>query len=338
MKARIYVNQKEALKSNKNEFGNIDIEFKPEDLSAEERVELAECNTQDDCFLVNRDYKFESDGVCGNYISIGVTRLSEVAKADLSTLKQILQERLALRIKKAKENQEYEKKEEEKKGKREQLEKEAFLICEDKLLEMESACIFEIGIRNEIHSGIDVGLYGHLSYTIEEIFKSQKLKTKKEEFDKYTIKQEAEEEAKQKEERDEECRIEKAKDDQISAWVIEHGTDSQQERKELDLLEDEEVINDIRNSAFSVLAEINKYEKITASDVCECEREERYDEYCDVDFESYECKATEAEFDAMQDIQKLVPDAKIIIKEHVGESEDCKNTVKIKSFLVSIQV
>ena len=124
------------------------------------------------------------------------------------------------------------------------------------------------------------------------------------------------------------------KKEQIATWVAEKGTESQKARLTEDLLPEKEIVDEIRNDAYRPLDGYDRYEKITTSDVCDCEYG-----YCDVVFDVKDKhEATEDEFDLMQEFKKFMPDATVTLREHKGESEDCENTFTSVGVMVKIKV
>lgn len=309
MKAKINVDQNTALQAGKDTYGDIVIDFDPAELSPAQRAEIATCCLDNDKAY---DVSYVQDSLPGIYID-------KIACADVTALISILDERIAkkseakantikfLKAKAIEDLAEYKKSTWSIGGLTWQLICEHNLLSEDKKKEVDN----------------------YLAQAAKVYAEKEKKRIAKEKAEQKTR------EEKRQADESESTRIANEKAEQISAWVAEHGTENQQKRKELDLLEDEEVINAIREEIFAPLADYARYEKLRSADVCECE--DRYEGYCDVDYDVYDCKATVEEFEKMQEIQKLIPEAKITIKEHTGESEDCENTEKRKSLHVAIQ-
>jgi len=121
---------------------------------------------------------------------------------------------------------------------------------------------------------------------------------------------------------------------QIVKWVKNHGTRSQKDRLKENLLPETEIIDAIRSETYAPLDEWPRYKKLTASDVCDCEYE-----YCDVDFDVADKElATKEEFSQFQEIKKLMPKAIVELREHTGESKNCKNTIHRTGFMVRMTV
>lgn len=326
MKASIHVNQKEALKAGHDEYGKIVISFGPTELTQEERDELtkSKINKQDE---IETNYNLPWEQNISGYIE---TNIPAVCQANITTLQAIIQHRIRLRVEVTK-KQETEKKEYDAK----KHAARAAAIAVIKKMEYKEICS-KYDLRKD-HNNVHANdTYGELLKTCEVLKDKQRgYLGWKEEINKAKAVAEKQAKAKEQAKAEETDRIAKEKAAQISAWVADHGTENQKKRKELDLLEDDEVINKLREEKFALLAGYKRYEKLNAYDVCKCV--ERYEDNCDVDFDAYDCKATSEEFDEMQEMQKLVPDAKITIREHEGTSEDCENKVTRKSLHIAIK-
>lgn len=128
------------------------------------------------------------------------------------------------------------------------------------------------------------------------------------------------------------------KEEYVRQWVSEKGTPSQKDRMAANLLDHDEVVNDIRNEVFAPLNDFPRYEKLKSIDICTCDCQYSDVDHCDCEFNSITKEsATEEEFDLMQQIKKLMPDADLDLREHVGKSEQCDNTVKRTGILVTMK-
>jgi len=127
------------------------------------------------------------------------------------------------------------------------------------------------------------------------------------------------------------------KENQLSAWVLQHGTDNQKARQALGLLPEDEVINCIRDQVFLPLTRdgFERYERMTAADVCECE-----DGECDVEFEVDDAtEMTADQYTAYKSIVQVAPEAaNIQARVHKGKSERCEVTLIRCSVLVTVVV
>lgn len=157
------------------------------------------------------------------------------------------------------------------------------------------------------------------------------------------LKEEAEDKAKE-----ELKAVEKARqDEQIRAWVAERGTENQKKRYEINLLPRSEVIDAIRDEAYTALNDYKRYEKMGASDICTCEEKYDYETGHPTSFEvNFEVRgATEAtaeEYAAMEKIAETIkkarPAAVITLMDHVETGDNCENSVTWKSVKVEIEV
>ena len=125
------------------------------------------------------------------------------------------------------------------------------------------------------------------------------------------------------------------KENQLSAWVLQHGTYNQKARQELGFLPEDEVINCIRDQVFAPLNDFERYERITAADVCECEYGA-----CDVEFEvGNATELTADQYTAYASIVKAAPEAaNIQARVHKGKSERCEVILIRCSVLVTVVV
>ncbi len=152
--------------------------------------------------------------------------------------------------------------------------------------------------------------------------------------------------------------IKKRNADQVSAyksqldnWVAAHGSDNQKKRHELGLLPELEIIDAIRNAAFSALDGFPRYEKLSKNDIeCNCYNGPT------AEFEVYAAESASAEeFDSMERITSAIkpfhPTVSVTLRTHEayckecydkdedGEDRDVNNkTVYRKSVLVRIKV
>lgn len=127
------------------------------------------------------------------------------------------------------------------------------------------------------------------------------------------------------------------KENQLSAWVLQHGTDNQKARQALGLLPEDEVINCIRDQVFLLLTRdgFERYERMTAADVCECEYGA-----CDVEFEVDDAtELTADQYTSYERIKCSAPEAaNIQARVHKGKSERCEVTLIRCSVLVTVVV
>lgn len=126
-----------------------------------------------------------------------------------------------------------------------------------------------------------------------------------------------------------------AKRQQIAAWVAEKGTESQRKRQNAELLDEQEVIDAMRDEAFASLANFSLYEKLHRVDVehtDDCQWSEN------VEFSAENAFATEATFAQLEQMQALLPGATITTRRHTAQCESCKAETVRDSLLVKITV
>lgn len=119
---------------------------------------------------------------------------------------------------------------------------------------------------------------------------------------------------------------------QITDWVAEHGTESQKKRFAVKLLDEQEVIDALRDAALAPLNAFHPYERLTAADV------EHTDDcnYPNVEFEVSDGYATEPVFAQLEQMQALLPGALITPREHTGKCTSCEAETTSKSLLVKV--
>lgn len=128
--------------------------------------------------------------------------------------------------------------------------------------------------------------------------------------------------------------IQEAKEKQIKEWVSCQGSANQQERFAAGLLPLEEVADAIRDEAFAPLNHLDRYQKITASEVCTCEYET-----CNLSCEVYEEPLTEHEWDTLKMMRELMGEnATVAIKTHSCTTDECDNTIERSAAHVSVTV
>lgn len=103
---------------------------------------------------------------------------------------------------------------------------------------------------------------------------------------------------------------------QISAWVSEHGTPNQQARHNRNMLPESEVLDAMRNEAFSALGEIPRYQRIT-DDEMRAECGDEYDSGCEYSANTI-TELTAEQFDLLTKIESSIPRAVVEFREHVG--------------------
>ena len=331
MKARIRVDAKKALKIGNDQSGNIDIVFDPAALTQEQRDELA----MDSDYDGNGQKVFQVPGTAGT--------------ADMETMKDLLNKSITLR----KERNEKEK------------QKKLDLITEF-MAKKDEECWEIVTFIGGRPRQWDWKSYTYQNYLetyakdlnhkealtkIKRIGSVAEAALEKAEAG-YKAKKEAEdanrEKAKAEKEKQRTAKLEaqaaklKAQDDQIVEWVRKKGTKSQKNRLAENLLPKDEIVNIIRDESYAELKDISRYEKLKASDICTCDQDCDYSYdygYCNCEYDVYTKKsATSEEYEQLQKIRKLMPQATIELREHEGTSEKCENTVVRTGYMVRIKV
>jgi hypothetical protein len=123
---------------------------------------------------------------------------------------------------------------------------------------------------------------------------------------------------------------------QVSAWVQDHGTENQKARLAAGVLPEDEIKQEIRDSAFESLdRNFERYSRMTPKDVCECHG---YGP-CKVTFETYEAASMTADqWEQVDTIRKLAPAAKVVLRIHEGKGTECEATKLKYSVLVTMDV
>jgi hypothetical protein len=125
----------------------------------------------------------------------------------------------------------------------------------------------------------------------------------------------------------------KRRTDQITTWVQDHGSDNQQKRFSVGLLPEDEVVDALRAIAYAPLDAFDRYVRIKGADFCTCE----YDPDLNYSVEDA-ASATAEEFERMEAIRALVPDAEITLRTHTGKCDSCEQTQTRNSIRVEIAV
>lgn len=332
MKVWVNVNRKKAILAGKNEEGWKLVEVDMGKLSQEEREYVAQC--PDDY------YRWGGENVHAQRIDGTVGETTEEAVI------QRIREQIIIVREEKKQKAEQEKKEAEKK------EKEILTILNDMptdaLIAKKEVYFQDYAKRIECKNA--TGSEYFPEYYVKKGYTDPRLEAKYAEAEKIAVeknkavKAEIERKISEMKEKQAAARAEKekkeeAKKEQIKKWVMEKGTENQKKRYEIELLPESEVIDAIRDEAYSALNDFQRYEKMKASDVCTCEDEG----YCDVDYEVEEAtEATVEEFEALEKIvtaaKKAHPGAVVTLMDHIGTSEDCENKVVRKSAKVEVAV
>lgn len=305
VKIEIYVDQSAAIKAGKKHYGSTVFEIDPAELTVEQRETLSTCETsriKDENIPRPQHYRYNLPSVSEATVETAKILLDALAKEKI---------RLA-----AKEKQEREEK----------IARALTLPLEDFRYGGDDWKNGDWSFRNYEIQGVedDPRLAGKIAAAKEEIERlNAEVKSKREESKK--IKEDVER-AQEEKKRAEEL----AKRSQIAAWVAEKGTDNQKKRAELGLLPDDEVIDAIREEAFSPLSGqgspevyFRRYQKITRQEVpywCEYDEDAPHAKFGAEDAET----ATAEQFAALERIQARMPDAKITLRVHRGWCKECE--------------
>lgn len=301
-KIRIDVNQNEAIKLGRKTYGQVDIDIDPAELTPEQRETLAAAYKVDGHPFPQRDYNFEP----------------HVGEATLETAKYILDWYSDHNKKRA----------EKAKAEYETAVATALSLPIDKLWYKGSYGYnirkSDISYSDSVSAAVlnDPRMAEKLAAVNARITELQKEDADKETAHKAWRKEIDEKAAAEKTAKDK-AAAEKAarKKAQIVAWVEKNGTDNQKKRLSVNLLPDDEIIDMIRNEAFAALSDLQRYEKLTPSDVdCSCGEYDDKNVIFDVDESE---TATAEQFDFMEKIKSLIPDAKTTLKIHTAKCDRC---------------
>ena len=326
MKTIITIRESDALAAGINNQGEYLIEFDPADLTQEQREELL--HSEQSSFNNKYEWMANKGDSPGPYYD--VSNIVKPVRPDLETLKALLDARIIRRV------EVLAKIEKEK-----QTKTDNDLKNIEKWMSNPEKCVSydyrDVSVKmKRIYLNWDAKNYYNTVPGFEDAIEDAKslifwqnleLDIAKTIKDKEKDRKEAEEDAV-------DAATATRKTNQISGWVFEHGTQSQKDRLEENLLPETEIIDGIRSKTYAPLDEWPRHDKLKTSDICSCEYE-----HCEVDFDVDEKEsATEEEFEQLQKIKELMPGATVELREHTGESEDCKNTVRSTGFMVRMTV
>ena len=319
MKASIDVSAKEALKLGLDNTGIYVIDFNPADLTEPQRIELSLSRFTKEAFYVN----YEITGINSSDIPY-------VGKADLETLKYLLDIRIFSRAKRIADDIAYEA---EKK-------KETIAAIIDWMNKIPED---RIRLNDFVHiSGVsdsDLPKYYDeiqgLKDVVEDAYSLIFWKKVEDEIRHELSKKAAKAVEEKVKEEAEKIKAEEKK--QLSDWVSKFGTDSQKARLAANMLSEYEIKESMRNQIFTPLSEYSGYKNIKESDFCECE----YSEQSDIKFSVDDKKtATEEEFDQLELMKKIlqIKDAKFILQQHQGFCESCEQIKYMSSIRVIVTI
>lgn len=120
---------------------------------------------------------------------------------------------------------------------------------------------------------------------------------------------------------------------QVVAWVEANGTESQKKRLLVGLLPEPEIVDLIRAEAFAPLDSEERYQKLRNVDFCECD----YPDDVNYDVEDA-TMATSEQFERMEHLKALLPEATITLRLHTGQCESCEKETSRMSARVQMKV
>ena len=319
MKASIDVSAKEALKLGLDNTGIYVIDFNPADLTEPQRIELSLSRFTKEAFHVN----YEITGINSSDIPY-------VGKADLETLKYLLDIRIFSRAKRIADDIAY-------KAKKKKETIAAIIdwtnkIPEDRIREDDFVHISGVSdsdlpkYYDEIQGLKEVveDAYSLIFWKYAESRIGVSLVMKKDNAEEAAKKEEAK-------------KIKAEEKKQLSDWVSKFGTDSQKARLAANMLSKYEIEESMRNQIFAPLSEYSGYKNIKESDFCECE----YSEQSDITFSVDDKKtATEEEFKQLELMKKIlqIKDAKFILQQHQGFCDSCEQIKYKNSIRVNVTI
>jgi len=124
---------------------------------------------------------------------------------------------------------------------------------------------------------------------------------------------------------------------QIAAFISETASNEQKDRFEAGFMGKAEQLALMRDFYFKDLNEFNRFKKIKASDVCSCE----YD-LCDVNYEFKDASSLSVKefalFKQLKEIASKLHTTTVTPRLHTATSSDCEEEVTKTSFLVEIKI
>jgi hypothetical protein len=117
----------------------------------------------------------------------------------------------------------------------------------------------------------------------------------------------------------------------LEDFIQAHSTETQRRRRAAKLMPDDEVLDLVRNHVFSPLDHMPRYERMKKSE---------FQHAYSVNFETEDAeRATDAQYEAMEAIRKLVPGSQVTLRDHIAKlSTDENNDERIvkEGYLVSV--
>ena len=322
MKAKIFIDQDEALKAGVDNFGEYIVEFGPSELTQAQRDELATCSADNGVYCTSR-----INSESGNFFK------SRVPYSNLEALVSVIDARIAYKIKKEEEEKEAHKQkcqEEEAKIAKWISEPNGYILHKYRYSSA-GWCETTIPDASNYIDRVTVPGWCEAVEDAESLLFWYTLDAKVNDAKNSRLKKERIEAIR----KDKEAK-EQRKADQIKAWVEVNGTENQKLRQKDGFLPDQEIIDEIRAEAYAPLDSFKRYDKLTKSDACEGD-----DEYGrhEVDFDVEDAEHLSAnEYDWLIKIKEAVPNATIEPRIHTAKCDDCETEVTRIGFMVRITV
>lgn len=318
MRIKVYLKKDDAVRLGLEPYGELDVELDLAKLTQEQRDYLAP--TQAASPGLELDHKYTVEGSIHWKLfpptPEGVTQLLEFA-VEKNRVYRAYQEKVNAE---RKAQEEAEKKREEER--REKLVAHLLTLNDDDFLEQAARVYIEV-------PGEGVTIQGHLVLNDPRLQpqmerRNATLAEIKRQGDEEKARRNAEASAKAERKRQ-----------QIVDWVAAHGTESQQKRQAAGLLDEQEVVDAIRDAAYQPLAEFPLYERLTASNV---EHSETCYYHDDIEFSAEDSYATEPVFAQLEQMRALLPAATITPRVHEAHCPACDLTTRRYSLLVKLAV
>jgi hypothetical protein len=296
MKAVLDVDQNAALLAGKNSYGKKEVEFDPADLTEEERDVLAKSRIEDGKYIL---YARASSYNVPDY---------KISEANTETLRHVIAFTAEYRKDKAQREADEKRKAIEREDEnRKRWIAEALDDWNNKFSQLEH---IDYIFRNRKDN-----------LTSDEVAQLEAKRAELKALIEAEEKARAEEKAKEEQERRDQLA---AREKQIADWIASKGTASQKERYEAGMLPEDEIFDAMRNEAFAPLDHIKRYDRMGASDVCECD-----DGFCKVEFEVDDMdEVPDHIWQQMKQIKSLLPGCGVDPRIHTGEASYCDAVVK----------
>ena len=135
------------------------------------------------------------------------------------------------------------------------------------------------------------------------------------------------------------------KKEQLAKWVARYGTSEQKKRMAQNLLPDEEILDAIREQAFSPLDDVPRYERITKKELAKVVRDAGRADLVGskVEFVVRPAQtASKEEFAFKELLREKLPDAEVVLRDHLAYYADASDEddpeVRRKSAYVKLRI